>query len=146
MKPIAKKYPPASLSGQIVIAAGVLHLLVLPISSGIGGEIRGAPSSALLAVLGLALLTTVAAYMLWSFLLQWQAPLRVASLISLVPAVAAGLAKVLFNEPIGLLYLVGLTLSIVGMRLLRNQAANPKRSKSQDLGSTVLSSRSSLQR
>ncbi|MBF0407524.1 MAG: EamA family transporter [Candidatus Riflebacteria bacterium] len=120
-KRILKKYSPIFATG-ISLSLGALIFIPIGIPSLLNFEISRISSSGMLSLLYMAILTSVFAYLIWSWALKSVEATKVSVLSNLQPAVASALAWIFLNEPITLKFVLGFIVILCGVILTQRSS------------------------
>ena len=118
-KKLVKSYPPVQVSG-LALSVGGLMFLPVGIPSLISQDYARVSATGILSVLYLALLTSVVAYLVWSWALVRMDSTKVAIYSNLQPIVAALLGWFFLGEVITLNFMIGTAIVIGGVILTQN--------------------------
>ena len=118
-KKLVKSYPPVQVSG-LALSVGGLMFLPVGIPSLISQDYARVSATGILSVLYLALLTSVVAYLVWSWALVRMDSTKVAIYSNLQPIVAALLGWFFLGETITLNFMIGTAIVIGGVILTQN--------------------------
>jgi drug/metabolite transporter (DMT)-like permease len=115
-KPLVARYPPLMVVGGAMMAA-VVPLLFL-VRGSLIAKLPTLPPSVWLSIAFLSLACTVFAFVIWFGALQRMEASRAASFVYLVPLFGVSFSKLLLDEPITLVLLIGAALLIGGVYLI----------------------------
>jgi len=115
-KPLVARYSPLMVVGGAMIAA-VVPLLFL-VRGSLIAKLPALPPSVWLSIAFLSLACTVFAFVIWFGALQRMEASRAASFVYLVPLFGVSFSKLLLDEPITLVLLIGAALLIGGVYLI----------------------------
>ena len=115
-KPLVARYPPLLVVGGAMMAA-VVPLLFL-VRGSLIAKLPTLPPSVWLSIAFLSLACTVFAFVIWFGALQRMEASRAASFVYLVPLFGVSFSKLLLDEPITLVLLIGAALLIGGVYLI----------------------------
>jgi len=115
-KPLVARYSPLMVVGGAMIAA-VVPLLFL-VRGSLIAKLPTLPPSVWLSIAFLSLACTVFAFVIWFGALQRMEASRAASFVYLVPLFGVSFSKLLLDEPITLVLLIGAALLIGGVYLI----------------------------
>ena len=115
-KPLVARYPPLLVVGGAMMAA-VVPLLFL-VRNSLIAKLPTLPPSVWLSIAFLSLACTVFAFVIWFRALQRMEASRAASFVYLVPLFGVSFSKLLLDEPITLVLLIGAALLVGGVYLI----------------------------
>lgn len=115
-KPLVARYSPLMVVGGAMIAA-VVPLLFL-VRGSLIAKLPTLPPSVWLSIAFLSLACTVFAFVIWFGALQRMEASRAASFVYLVPLFGVSFSRLLLDEPITLVLLIGAALLIGGVYLI----------------------------
>ena len=115
-KPLVARYPPLLVVGGAMMAA-VIPLLFL-VRGSLIAKLPTLPPSVWLSIAFLSLACTVFAFVIWFRALQRMEASRAASFVYLVPLFGVSFSKLLLDEPITLVLVIGAALLIGGVYLI----------------------------
>ena len=115
-KPLVARYPPLLVVGGAMIAA-VVPLLFL-VRGSLIAKLPTLPPSVWISIAFLSLACTVFAFVIWFRALQTMEASRAASFVYLVPLFGVSFSKLLLDEPITPVLLIGAALLIGGVYLI----------------------------
>lgn len=115
-KPLVARYPPLMVVGGAMMVA-VVPLLFL-VRGSLIAKLPTLPPSVWLSIAFLSLACTVFAFVIWFGALQRMEASRAASFVYLVPLFGVSFSKLLLDEPITLVLLIGAALLIGGVYLI----------------------------
>jgi len=115
-KPLVARYPPLLVVGGAMMAA-VIPLLFL-VRGSLIAKLPTLPPSVWLSIAFLSLACTVFAFVIWFRALQRMEASRAAGFVYLVPLFGVSFGKLLLDEPITLVLLIGAALLVGGVYLI----------------------------
>ncbi|UCG60312.1 MAG: DMT family transporter [Candidatus Zixiibacteriota bacterium] len=113
-KPLVRKYGALRVTAYALGSGSALYF-PFGVLAASRFEFTGVPASAWWSIVYVALGVSVAAYVLWYWVLKYMEASRVAVFHNMQPLLAAGVAYVWLGEPLGLSFLVGGSIAIGGV-------------------------------
>ena len=113
-KPLVRKYGALRVTAY-ALASGSAMYLPIGLFAVSRFEFAGVPASAWWSIVYVSLGVSVVAYVLWYWVLKYMEASRVAVFHNMQPLIAAGVAHVWLDEPLGLSFLVGGAIALGGV-------------------------------
>ncbi len=113
-KKMLRRYSPVEVTGYS-LTLGALLFLPLGLPFMIGQDYRIVTATGIWSVLYLAVMTSVVAYLVWSWALSKMDASKVAVISNLQPVVAAALAWMVFREPVTAKFVIGTAVVLAGV-------------------------------
>ena len=120
-RPLTKRYPPETYTAYTLVG-GAVPLLAISAPAAAAQDWGRLGVGGWVAVVYMAILPVYVAYMLWNWGIARRGVAAATSASLLVPVVSGALSALLFNEEFGPLKLVGATLVLGGLVLIRFRA------------------------
>lgn len=113
-KKLVQKYGAIRITAYSLVSGSIMYL-PFGLYAAIKFDYTQAPIESWLAVVYMAIGTSLVAYILWYWVLKYLEASRIAVFHNLQPFIAAGVANIWLNEPLGTAFIIGALVAILGV-------------------------------